>query len=155
EHGGHVPIVALTAHALVADRERCLEAGCDAYLTKPFLAEGLQEAIPAALDAARQARKKGSSPNLPSRGGLSDTALTFTGNNPERLLTLIRLFLDTTPETLSALADAVARKDCPRAATLAHKLRGTVGVFGDDDSASALAELEQAALGNDARAMEG
>lgn len=43
--GGHVPIVALTAHALKGDRERCLEAGMDHYLTKPIRRESLLEMV--------------------------------------------------------------------------------------------------------------
>src|SRR6202023_94299 len=43
--GGHVPIRALTAHAMKGDRERCLAAGMDAYVTKPLRVEELFEAI--------------------------------------------------------------------------------------------------------------
>jgi CheY-like chemotaxis protein len=45
ERGGRVPIVAVTAHALKGDRERCLEAGMDAYVSKPIRQEELYEAI--------------------------------------------------------------------------------------------------------------
>lgn len=43
--GRHIPIVALTAHAMAGDRERCIEAGMDAYVTKPFNAETLASAL--------------------------------------------------------------------------------------------------------------
>jgi CheY-like chemotaxis protein len=47
--GGHIPIVAMTAHAMVGDRERCLEAGMDGYVSKPIKSKELFEAIEGVL----------------------------------------------------------------------------------------------------------
>jgi CheY-like chemotaxis protein len=43
--GGHIPVIAMTAHALKGDRERCLEAGMDEYVSKPIHAKRLLETI--------------------------------------------------------------------------------------------------------------
>jgi DNA-binding response OmpR family regulator len=49
EAGGHIPIIALTAHAFNEDRQRCLEAGMDEYLVKPIRAQTLFEMIESVL----------------------------------------------------------------------------------------------------------
>jgi CheY-like chemotaxis protein len=52
--GGHIPIIALTAHAMKGDRERCLEAGMDGYVSKPIRSARLFEVIETVTDAARR-----------------------------------------------------------------------------------------------------
>ena len=57
--GGHVPIVAMTAHAMDEDRDRCLAAGMDGYLSKPFQHEQLARVLGAVVGTAEQRRTTG------------------------------------------------------------------------------------------------
>jgi CheY-like chemotaxis protein len=59
QEGAHIPILAITAHAMAGDRERCLEAGMDGYVSKPINAQELAEALEA-LPTRVQATHNGS-----------------------------------------------------------------------------------------------
>ena len=98
--GLHTPIIALTAHAMTGDRERCLQAGMDEYITKPVRAEQLFDTMALVLHPP----KPGSSPGDRQQAGPTaiidwDRALIALDGDPRRLKT----FLDGVIEILPGL----------------------------------------------------
>ncbi|NHZ90841.1 response regulator [Massilia sp. CCM 8733] len=116
--GGHVPVVAMTARAMQGDRERCLEAGMDDYLSKPLDSARLREVV-------ARFHGRGAGALLDWRGAL----LRLDGDR-ELLLELAALFIGDGPQLLDALDQALAAGDREAAQRAVHSLQGVLVNFG-------------------------
>jgi PAS domain S-box-containing protein len=127
EQGGHVPIIAMTAHALESDRERCLQAGMDDYLTKPVRPQQLFDSMTRFVPT--EAKHGVETPTSTATSDVFDkaTLLARIEGDETLLQELIGLFLEDTPARMQTLRDALAAHDLRQLEGIAHTLKGAAG----------------------------
>ncbi|MBI5247905.1 MAG: response regulator, partial [Desulfomonile tiedjei] len=146
--GGHIPIIAMTAHAMDGDRERCLNAGMDAYISKPVSSEELFSMIE--KYAGGVAQDTGSETKEPID---SAKLMERMGGDKELLSELVALFLEESPKLFSEIRDAVINNQPEILKTVAHTLKGSVGNFAAPEAADAALRLEN--IGKSGKMTEG
>jgi HPt (histidine-containing phosphotransfer) domain-containing protein len=147
-----LPIVAMTAHALTGDRERCLEAGMDDYLPKPLNRQQLYEVVahwtgtsapltPAAVDVASL-----STPQAPKKKPVFDrvAALDRMADDEELLQEVIELFLEDMPKQVSLLQQHLDAGNVEEMGRTAHGVKGAAANIGAERVREAALLIEEA-----------
>lgn len=125
----HIPIIAMTAHAMNGDREKCLASGCNSYIAKPFKAEELVEEIKKHLTSDIKVSKHNLSNNL------------FINE-------LIPEFINILSNMIENLADAIHNNNMEEIKSISHDIKGTSGMYGFNKISNIAAQIEKAVQDN-------
>jgi len=145
--GAHIPIIAMTAHALKGDRERCLEAGMDAYVAKPIQSRLLFEAIASvvpmtAADVSMVEKPVPEKVRLDSEVFNSEGALAMLDGDTELFVELVKLFMTESVELQDQIHDAIEQRDATRLERAAHSLKGSAAAFCGESTRAVAQKLE-------------
>jgi len=153
ETGAHLPIIALTAHALRSDRDRCLKAGMDSYACKPIVAEKLFEVIESAIKPAPTAPPTPAPAISEKEIYDRESAVARLGGDEELFNEIVGLFLKDAPPKMASIKSALAVEDAPTVRRLAHSLKGAAAHLGAGRVKKLACEVERAAKEGDLAAV--
>lgn len=143
--GQHIPIVAMTAHAMRGSREECLQAGMDGYISKPIDTE----ALASELDNIANGNFSSLAEHEPeeSKALIVDfvKARTLMDNNKELFEEISRLFLIDGMKHLAEAQQAFSAGNSEQLKHHAHTIKGMVGVFAAERTTNAAAKVESLA----------
>jgi PAS domain S-box-containing protein len=127
----HIPIVALTAHAMESDRQRCLTAGMDAYVSKPFSADELYATVEQVVGLSIRSPEKTEPAKEPGAETVIDRreALARVEGMADLLKEMAELFVDEYPGLRDQIVENLQSGELAVPRELSHRIKGTVGLF--------------------------
>jgi len=145
----HLPIIAMTAHAMKGDREHCLEAGMDGYVSKPINTRELEVAISKVMnlpgtDAEGTNTEVAMEPQSAKQVILDFKQMLERLGGDEKLLhEVIEIFVDQAPRHMETLRSALAQGDAESVQKTAHSMKGELGYLGISEVTQKARELEE------------
>ena len=142
-----IPIVAMTAHAMKGDRQRCLDAGMDGYVSKPIRVAELYSAIEQVVPKGDITLSQPSRSEAPEHKTVDDeidwsVAMSSVAGDPDLLKAVAGAFLEEVHGHRDALSRAITEEDASTVGRLAHLLKGATATFGANRVSEAAERLE-------------
>jgi two-component system, sensor histidine kinase and response regulator len=149
--GAHIPIVAMTAHAMKGDRETCLDAGMDGYIAKPVTGKEIAKKIANIFEKKNEIQDNFAHAQSQPSSWDPLNALERVDGDEALLRELIQIFLEESPKQVEKLTRAVEAGDIATIERTAHSLKGELKYLGLAQAAEQAWEFERVGRGGDLR----